>query len=63
MRSKTFWLLAMLVAGLVLVAAGCGGDDDDEGDAAGTGTTEGAEAAEQVITVNWGTEPPSLDPV
>ena len=63
MRSKTFWLLAMLVAGLVLVAAGCGGDDDDESDAAGTGTTEGGnEAAEQVITVNWGTEPPSLDP-
>ena len=31
----------------------------------GTGATTGAggaEAAEQVITVNWGTEPPSLDP-
>ena len=63
MRSKTFWLFAMLVASLVLVAAGCGGDDDDGGDAAGTGTTEGGtEAAEQVITVNWGAEPPSLDP-
>jgi len=64
MRSKTFWLLAMLVASLALVAAGCGGDDD-EGDAAGTGTgtTEGGtEAASQVITVNWGAEPPSLDP-
>ncbi len=63
MRSKTFWLLlAMLVSSLALVAAGCGGGDD-EGDAAGTGTTAGGtEAAEQVITVNWGAEPPSLDP-
>jgi oligopeptide transport system substrate-binding protein len=61
---KTFWLLlAMLVASLALVAAGCGGDDE-EGDAAGTGATDtgGTPAAEQVITVNWGTEPPSLDP-
>lgn len=65
MRTKTLWLWpAMLVTSLALVAAGCGGDDDG-GDAAGTGaTTEegGAQAAEQVITVNWGTEPPSLDP-
>jgi oligopeptide transport system substrate-binding protein len=56
----------MLVASLALVAAGCGGDDDDGGDAAGTGaTTEedgGGQAADQTITVNWGTEPPSLDP-
>jgi oligopeptide transport system substrate-binding protein len=67
MRIKTLWLLlAMLVASLALVAAGCGGDDDDGGDAAGTGATQeeegGAEAAEQVITINWGAEPPSLDP-
>ena len=62
MRTKTLWLwLALLVTSLALVAAGCGGDDEE---AAGTGaTTEGGtEAAEQVITVNWGTEPPSLDP-
>jgi oligopeptide transport system substrate-binding protein len=64
MRTKTLWLvLALLVASFALVAAGCGGDDDE---ATGTGgaTTEegGAQAAEQVITVNWGTEPPSLDP-
>lgn len=62
MRTKTLWLwLALLVSSFALVAAGCGGDDE----AADTGaTTEegGAEAAEQVITVNWGTEPPSLDP-
>jgi len=60
---KTLWLwLALLVASLALVAAGCGGDDDE---AAGDGATTaegGAPAAEQVITVNWGTEPPSLDP-
>jgi oligopeptide transport system substrate-binding protein len=67
MRIKTLWLLlAMLVASLALVAAGCGGDDDEGDDAAGTGATQeeegGGEAAEQVITVNWGTEPPSLDP-
>ena len=61
MRTKTLWLwLALLVTSLALVAAGCGGDDNE---AAGTGaTTGGTEAAEQVITVNWGTEPPSLDP-
>jgi oligopeptide transport system substrate-binding protein len=62
MRTKTLWLwLALLVTSLALVAAGCGGDDEE---AAGTGaTTEGGTAAaEQVITVNWGTEPPSLDP-
>jgi oligopeptide transport system substrate-binding protein len=63
MRKNSLWLwLALLVSSLVLVAAGCGGDDDES---AGTGATTaegGAEAAEQVITVNWGTEPPSLDP-
>jgi oligopeptide transport system substrate-binding protein len=60
MRTKTLWLwLALLVSSLALVAAGCGGDDETSG----TTTQEGgAEAAEQVITVNWGTEPPSLDP-
>ena len=61
MRTKTLWLwLGLLVTSLALVAAGCGGDDNE---AAATGaTTGGTEAAEQVITVNWGTEPPSLDP-
>src|SRR5215208_7892604 len=67
MRTKTLWLwLALLVASLALVAAGCGGDDEDEGTgattAAATGEEGGNEAAEQAITVNWGTEPPSLDP-
>ena len=61
MRTKTLWLwLPLLVTSLALVAAGCGGDDNE---AAGTGaTTGGTEAAEQVITVNWGTEISSLDP-
>jgi oligopeptide transport system substrate-binding protein len=63
MRTKTLWLwLALLVSSLALVAAGCGGDDNES---AGTGATTaqgGGEAANQVITVNWGTEPPSLDP-
>ena len=62
MRTKTLWLwLALLVSSFALVAGGCGGDDE----ASGTGATTdegGAPAAEQVITVNWGTEPPSLDP-
>ncbi len=64
MRIKTLWLLlAMLVASLALIAAGCGGDDDGES-SAGTTTEEegGGEAADQTLTVNWGTEPPSLDP-
>ncbi|MBA2383372.1 MAG: peptide ABC transporter substrate-binding protein [Actinobacteria bacterium] len=65
MRTKTLWLwLALLIAGLALVAAGCGGDDDDEGAGTTAAATEeeGGEAAEQVITYNWGIEPPSLDP-
>ena len=58
--SKAWPWLAAIFGALALAAAGCGGDDDE---AAGTGTgEEGAAAAEQVITVNWGTEPPSLDP-
>ena len=61
MRTKTFWLLpALLVSSLALVAAGCGGSDESS---SGATTGEGGgEAANQVITVNWGIEPPSLDP-
>ena len=63
MRTKTLWLWsALLVASFALVAAGCGGDDESS---SGTGATTGeggTPAANQVITVNWGTEPPSLDP-
>lgn len=62
MRHTTLRLwLGLIATSLALVAAGCGGDEG--GDAAGTTADEGgAKAAEQVITVNWGTEPPSLDP-
>ena len=63
MRTKNLWLLlALLVSSLALVAAGCGGDDDEAASETGAATEGAAEAAEQVITVNWGTEPPSLDP-
>jgi oligopeptide transport system substrate-binding protein len=64
MRTKTLWLwLALLVTSLALVAAGCGGDDEEGAGTTAAATEEGGnEAAEQVITYNWGTEPPSLDP-
>jgi oligopeptide transport system substrate-binding protein len=56
---RPLFFLAALVSGLALVAGGCGGDD-------GGGEAEdqaGQEpAAEQVITIGWGAEPPSLDP-
>jgi oligopeptide transport system substrate-binding protein len=63
MRTKNLWLwLALLVSSLALVAAGCGGGDDESSSGTGATTEGGAAAAEQVITVNWGGEPPSLDP-
>ena len=59
MSFKRTWLwLVVLSVGLSLFAFGCGGGDDDSDDEGGGGQA----AAEQVITVNWGTEPPSLDP-
>jgi oligopeptide transport system substrate-binding protein len=59
-RSKTwFLLLAALVSVLALGLAGCGGDDDD-GEAGDTGG--GEPAAEQLLRINIGSEPPSLDP-
>jgi oligopeptide transport system substrate-binding protein len=55
MRKRlTIWPLVGALAAVALALAGCGGDGDEDG---GAGT-----AARQVITVNWGTEPPSLDP-
>jgi ABC-type oligopeptide transport system substrate-binding subunit len=58
MQTTRRWpLLAVLsVAAFALLAAGCGGSGDDGGDG---GTAANADG---VITVNWGTEPPSLDP-
>jgi oligopeptide transport system substrate-binding protein len=57
LRYPLGWLAALFSI-LVLVAAGCGGGDDD----GAAGTTGEATAAEQVLTINWGAEPPSLDP-
>ena len=66
MRRKTWLLLvASLVAVLALGAAGCGGDDDDDdaaGGDTGAATDGGQPAAEQVMTIGWGADPPSLDP-
>ena len=62
---KWLLLLAALTLVLGLVAAGCGGNGDDGDAADDTGTEEVPDderAAEQVITVAWGAEPPSLDP-
>jgi oligopeptide transport system substrate-binding protein len=50
-----------LVVVSVFVAAACGGGDDGDGD--GDGDGGGQPAAEQVLQMNLGTEPPSLDPV
>jgi oligopeptide transport system substrate-binding protein len=53
------WLsVAVLALGLAALAVGCGGDDA----AAPEEVPEGERAAEQVITMAWGAEPPSLDP-
>jgi oligopeptide transport system substrate-binding protein len=56
-RKKLLLLVTGLLGAFAFAAAGCGGD---EGDAGGTGT--GGQAAEQVLRMGWGTEPPSLDP-
>jgi oligopeptide transport system substrate-binding protein len=61
-RNKWPLLVAALFALLAFTAAGCGGDDEgEEGGTAGQ-TGEQQPAAEQVITIAWGAEPPSLDP-
>ncbi len=66
MKLRSAWFaLAALVASMALVAAGCGGSDETAG---GSDTTQtdtqggGTLAADQSLTVNWGAEPPSLDP-
>ncbi len=59
---KNPWLLlvAALLAVLALGVAGCGGDDEEAEEPGQTGEAE--PAAEQVSTIAWGAEPPSLDP-
>jgi oligopeptide transport system substrate-binding protein len=64
-RNRWLLLVGALVAVLALGAAGCGGGDDEEGaPAQETGATDtgGGQAAEQVMQLGWGAEPPSLDP-
>jgi oligopeptide transport system substrate-binding protein len=62
-RNRWLLLVAALVAVLTLGAAGCGGDDDGGAGGDGTGATDGGQpAAEQVLRIAWGAEPPSLDP-
>jgi oligopeptide transport system substrate-binding protein len=56
------WWVTLIVTAMVAMAAGCGGDDETTGGGDTGGDTGGAPAAEQEITINWGTEPPSLDP-
>ena len=58
-------LVAALIAVMTLGAAGCGGDDHDSNagaDTSGGTDTSGGPAAEQVLRIAWGAEPPSLDP-
>jgi oligopeptide transport system substrate-binding protein len=59
-RNKLLLLVVGLLGALALSAAGCGGGNEGGG---GGGTTGGgAEAANQVLRMAWGAEPPSLDP-
>jgi oligopeptide transport system substrate-binding protein len=59
MKHRTlFARLALTAAAIMLISAGCGGGSSDTGTGGGTGGT----AAKQEIIVNWGAEPPSLDP-
>ncbi len=62
MRKQTIISLALLVAVTALVAVGCGGGSSSKGGAGGGGGGGGNLAANQVLTMSWGAEPPSLDP-
>jgi oligopeptide transport system substrate-binding protein len=53
-------LVTGLFGALAIAAAGCGGGDD--GGAGGTGGGGTGAAAEQILRMGWGAEPPSLDP-
>src|ERR1044071_3383544 len=73
-RSKTMRLrvpvlfAAAVVVAVALVAAGCGGGGDKKGAVGGGGGDKkgavggGTPAANQVLKMAWGAEPPSLDP-
>jgi oligopeptide transport system substrate-binding protein len=59
-QKKSFLLLMALIGVFALVLGACGGNGDGDGE-----DQQGQDeepAAEQVITIAWGAEPPSLDP-
>ena len=67
-KQKWFLLLLVIVMVLSLALSGCAKKEEpvkgpDEG-TEGEGTDEGGEklAAEQILRLNWGSEPPDLDP-
>jgi oligopeptide transport system substrate-binding protein len=57
-KTKRFFVVVCVAVGAAFLAAGCGGGEEGTGDRGGGGNL----TASQVITVNWGAEPPSLDP-
>jgi oligopeptide transport system substrate-binding protein len=59
-RKTRLHLYSALVAAALSAAAGCGGGGDEGGGP--SGTSDGSPASEQVMTIGWGAEPPSLDP-
>jgi len=59
-RTKKLLLLVVgLLGSLALAAAGCGGGNESSSTTGGGGT---GQAANQVLRMAWGAEPPSLDP-
>ena len=54
MRISVRAVQAAAVAALAVLAVGCGSDSDAGGNGNGV--------IDQVININWGAEPPSLDP-
>ena len=59
-------IAALVVAALAVAAAGCGGgggsNNSNATGSTSTGEAGGGMAANQVLTMSWGAEPPSLDP-
>ena len=57
--NSRFAFLPLVLAAAIVSAAGCGGGTSSTPSTGPAGTTR---AADQVITIAWGAEPPSLDP-
>jgi ABC-type oligopeptide transport system substrate-binding subunit len=51
-----------LLGAFALAAAGCGGGNESSGGGTGSGGGQTGQAANQTMTISWGSEPPSLDP-